>query len=348
MRWLWRFRWSTQRRAIVSGLISLLTLFLGVATIWGALTIADLDRGPLGMRSTNRAGGLTLPVRRPVSALINPKHQLSIFLGVATLATLTCGWLLGDLLHRGHLEHIEQQQTYGGAQWGPTAGGLSHSLRNPLNALYLTLYRLHRAPAIRSDVKLNDLCEQIRKQLDRIDILLGEFLQFARPETTPPVRIAALDVVERVHRFLEPEMRRRGIGVERQDSLPSPLVRIDVHQFEQIVLNLLLNAQQVTPEGGRISIRLSEQRGWMILDVIDQGPGIPESIRERLFEPFVTTRPGAAGLGLATVRRFARDHGGWAVLLSTGSTGSCFRVVLPAYRSARRIGITLPYWAATV
>ncbi|MFP5304391.1 MAG: ATP-binding protein, partial [Gammaproteobacteria bacterium] len=103
----------------------------------------------------------------------------------------------------------------------------------------------------------------------------------------------------------------------------------DAEQITQVLLNLIMNALQVLPRGGRIEIATREERERLVVEVADDGPGIAPEDRGRVFEPFVFRREGGTGLGLAVVRRILRQHGGDVVADATALGGALFRVWLP-------------------
>jgi signal transduction histidine kinase len=111
--------------------------------------------------------------------------------------------------------------------------------------------------------------------------------------------------------------------------------RIDRDRVRQILLNLLNNAQDAAGQGGQISVALEHSDGWADVIVSDNGPGVPEEDRERVFEPFYTTKEKGCGLGLSLVKRFAEEAGGTARCESKAGRGARFRVRLPEKSAAR-------------
>nr|WP_243846299.1 ATP-binding protein [Rhizomicrobium palustre] len=109
------------------------------------------------------------------------------------------------------------------------------------------------------------------------------------------------------------------------------MAKADRDQLYRIILNLLRNACEAAGETGNVEVRASNLESVLAIDIADSGPGIAASLREKLFQPFVTSgRPGGSGLGLSIARDLARAHGGDVVLLASGPQGTVFRVTLPA------------------
>ena len=121
-----------------------------------------------------------------------------------------------------------------------------------------------------------------------------------------------------------------GVGIELAAPGPPLRVALSDDSLRQVVLNLVLNALDVTPRGGRVRLLLGAADGLAELRVEDDGPGVPEALRERVFEAFFSSRTEApGGLGLAITRRIVEEAGGSVAALAHGSGGSCFRVRLP-------------------
>jgi two-component system sensor histidine kinase HydH len=167
-------------------------------------------------------------------------------------------------------------------------------------------------------------------ELRRIERLLDLVLAHARPGASPragdraELSAACGSVIQLVsHRAAD-----LGVAVEL-DAQALPEVALSEDGLRQVVLNLVLNALDATPRGGRVRLVTRLRRGAAELRVEDEGPGVPDALRERVFEPFFSTRPdGAGGLGLSISRRIVEEAGGEMAVLSE-EDGGCFRVRLP-------------------
>jgi two-component system sensor histidine kinase HydH len=217
---------------------------------------------------------------------------------------------------------------------GQVAAGVAHEVRTPLGILRSSAQILGRSlPPERADSA--ELVEMIVGEVDRLDRVVAGLLEIARPhepliESTPlgPVVARALD-------FVDAQARQKGITIGRVLSGDPWPARCDPAQMYQVALNLIVNALQILPAGGEITVRtLPPHNGRVSFEVSDNGPGIAPELRERIFAPFFTMREGGTGLGLALVQRIVQAHQGTVSVDSELGRGTTFRVELPAAREA--------------
>jgi signal transduction histidine kinase len=172
------------------------------------------------------------------------------------------------------------------------------------------------------------------EELRRIERLLEAVSQQARPPSAPSAD--AIGEIEPAVRSvaqlatLRAVVRRVRVEVDVAGSLAP--ARIAGDALRQILLNLALNAIEATPEGGGVRISALERGDAIEIALEDEGPGVPEALRARVFEPFFSTKAQPGGLGLAITRRLVEDAGGTIEVESRTPTGSRFRVTLPAAR----------------
>ncbi len=219
---------------------------------------------------------------------------------------------------------------------GTMTAGLSHEIRNPLNAAALQLTvlerRIQRLPRT-SQASLLEPLHLVRDEIRRLDHILEDFLQFARPREFVPQSVDVVPVLTKVLDLLEGEAERRGIRVERQLE-PVPPIAGDEERLRQVVMNLALNAMEAIPSGGwlRIVSRPTDgERGVEIL-VDDSGRGVPVELRDRIFEPFFTTKAKGSGLGLSIVHAIVTQHGGAIAVDDAPEGGARFVLRLPRAR----------------
>lgn len=218
------------------------------------------------------------------------------------------------------------------------AGGLAHELRNPLSTIRMNLGLLVE------DLELGDNPQQqrigrkletIQKECTRLDELLNAFLQFARAgEPDLQERDISRLVAEFID-FYQPEARSHGIDISPHLSASLPPVMIDANLLRVVLLNLARNAQQAMPDGGQLEIQTAARDGRVILQVIDNGPGMPEAVRRKLFDVFFSTKPNGSGLGLPTVRKIVEAHDATIEVESEVGRGTRFTLSFPAARSSR-------------
>jgi hypothetical protein len=209
---------------------------------------------------------------------------------------------------------------------GRLAAGLAHEIRNPIAAIRL---KAENALAANDDGRRSDALQTILGQVARLDGLLRDLLAMTQRKQIHPAEVDVVAFVrEAIERYRE-LAAANGIKLEAGpiDPGPSPPM-LDAEQMHRAVDNLILNAIQNTLAGGTVTVAALRRDGLLQLQVHDTGPGVPEPIRERLFEPFVTGRADGTGLGLAIVREIARAHGGEARYLPQPG-GSLFEIDTP-------------------
>jgi signal transduction histidine kinase len=213
------------------------------------------------------------------------------------------------------------------AAWAELARQVAHEVKNPLTPIQLSaehLRRVYRDASADLGATLESCTDTILKQVRILRGIVTEFSAFARPPATvltpedAPALLAAALAPYRT--ALPPGVR---LSIEVADGVPPVLA--DRRLVERAVVNLVENALQAVGQAGTIAVRLCREQERVAIEVEDSGPGIDPEIRERIFEPFFSTKTGGSGLGLALVKKIAEDHGGGVALESQpGST----RVVL--------------------
>ncbi|HSM94281.1 MAG TPA: ATP-binding protein, partial [Anaeromyxobacteraceae bacterium] len=193
---------------------------------------------------------------------------------------------------------------------GSLAAGLAHEIGTPLNVISATAELLQLDGTAAQNARLG----QIVAETERISRLVRELLSFARAGREGPSEIPVAEAVERVLSFVGVLLDRKRVAVERDVAADLPPVLADPDALQQVLLNLLVNAVQAVAEGGRVGVRARrgvEEGGAVVtIEVHDDGPGVPEPLRERVFDPFFTTRADGTGLGLAVCARVVASHGG--------------------------------------
>ncbi len=212
------------------------------------------------------------------------------------------------------------------------AAGVAHELGNPLNSLNIHLQLLERklrksSPQVHDAVR--DQLEIARGEIKRLDFIIAQFLSAIRP-TRPQLESEDLNqLIRDAARFLEPEIADRRLTLKLELRADLPLLRVDPGQMKQAFYNLIRNATQATPPGGRITIRSDLGEYQIIVTVNDTGTGIPPEQMGHLFEPFHTTKEKGTGLGLLIVRRIVREHGGEIAIESAENKGTRITIHLP-------------------
>jgi signal transduction histidine kinase len=217
------------------------------------------------------------------------------------------------------------------------AGGFIHEIKNHLNTLSLNLQLLGEDlenPQTPRERKAADRVGRLTEECRRLVDLSNDFLRFARVADLHAVPTPLGDLVTRLVDFLGPTARAQNVDI---NWFPAdlPAVPLDAELFEKVLLNLMLNAEDAMPDGGTLTIQARAEGGWVVLDVIDTGCGMTPDVAARAFRPFVTTKPGGHGLGLATAKKIVLAHGGTIDLQSEPGRGTKFTVRLPVSREAQ-------------
>ena len=216
---------------------------------------------------------------------------------------------------------------------GTLAAGLSHEIKNPLNAAALQLTvlerRLKRLP--NATAELLEPLALVQSEIKRLAGFLDEFLQFARPREIARADVDVAALVRDAVEFLRPQAAAAQLTLEA-DVAPLPLLSADAAKLRQSLINLVLNAIQATPPGGSVRVVGGVEEACVCLCVDDSGPGVSEAVRSRIFEPFFTTKDAGSGLGLPLVHSIVQQHGGTIAVETSPAGGARFRVRLPIAR----------------
>lgn len=224
------------------------------------------------------------------------------------------------------------------ASVGKLAAGMAHEIGNPVAAM-LGLLELLASEDLPAEDRL-DYVRRLQKEGDRVHLILRRLLDFSRPQAeastrgaTEQARGSAAHAARSVVELLKPQKQSQGVEVSLHIAEGLPDVCVVESDIEQVLLNLMLNALDEVPHpGGRVSVQLSHSEEWVVLSVEDNGAGVPESLRDRIFDPFVTTKETGkgTGLGLAVCRGIVESAGGSIAVRDAQGGGSCFEVRWPA------------------
>jgi signal transduction histidine kinase len=226
---------------------------------------------------------------------------------------------------------IERQEKL--ASLGVLASGVAHEIRNPLTAIKFRLFSLNQAIP---EVAEQEDAKVVSAEIDRLDRIVKDFLQFARPSDPKLIGLPAERILQKVHDLLKPGLEKQAIEL-RLESSGTTWVEADLQQLEQVLINLIQNSADSIGEEGVITLRVREGRALLagqsravvILEVADTGKGIPAAVEKRLFDPFFTTKEGGTGLGLAIAARIIEKHGGMLRYKSRLYVGTTFKILLP-------------------
>jgi signal transduction histidine kinase len=216
---------------------------------------------------------------------------------------------------------------------GKLAAGVAHSIRNPLTSVNMRLFSLGRTLQLEGPQKED--FDVIAEEIRHIDAIVQNFLEFSRRPKLRPQLVNPSDLVDMTLQLLHHRLKSYEveIRVERKES-PLPMIHADPEQLKEVLVNLIVNACEAMDRGGTIVIREDAPDGpkagrAVRIRVVDNGPGIPESLQDKILQPFFTTKDEGTGLGLSIAARILEEHGGFLDVESKEGEGTTFTIVLP-------------------
>jgi two-component system nitrogen regulation sensor histidine kinase NtrY len=238
-------------------------------------------------------------------------------------------WMGVVMVFEDHSELIRAQRA---AAWREVARRIAHEIKNPLTPIQLSAQRLQKRYAGRfgHDGKVFEECTNtIIRQVEEMKNLVSEFSQFARMPAANPVFSDLNRIVREVIAFYRQAHRSIPFDFEEDTSLPRLL--LDPDQIRRALINLLDNAMDATDRHGPILLatRYDPFLRIAVLEVVDQGSGISREMRERIFEPYTSTKKGGTGLGLAIVKTIVADHNGYIRVRDNTPQGTRFVLEFP-------------------
>jgi signal transduction histidine kinase len=220
------------------------------------------------------------------------------------------------------------------AEIAALAGGLAHEIKNPLSTISLNLElmaeELDESPEMsQRDRRFLQKINTLQRECRNLNQILEAFLQFAR---LGELKCKPRDLNVLVREFIsfyQPQAEDHGIEISPHLAADLPMVEVDDALIRQVLLNLALNAQQAMPDGGLLELQTYPTAGGVCLELIDNGQGMDERTRSRMFQAFFSTRSNGNGLGLPTVKRIVEAHHGTISCESEPGRGTRFIITLP-------------------
>ncbi len=271
-------------------------------------------------------------------------HRLEALFGGGLVLLLAAGaWGTRTLFHETiaplRRQLIESQalaeQREKLASLGVLAAGVAHEIRNPLTAIKLRAYALRQRSG--EGTEGSEDLGVIDGEISRLERIVNDFLLFARPSDPGFAVITPRELFRETLALLTPELAANAIELCVEDGDDDRALRADPHQLKQVLINLIRNAAESIERDGRIVLRACHRRlplaGRMqpvlVLEVEDNGAGIPAEVQARLFDPFFSTKPTGTGLGLSIAMRILEKHGGTLQFQTAPGQGTTFGLVLP-------------------
>jgi len=213
------------------------------------------------------------------------------------------------------------------------AAGVAHEIGNPLNSINIHLQLLERklkkAVPDLYEAELRDLVETSTDEVKRLDHIVDQFLKAIRPSKPQLEPTDVNELLKESMRFLEPEIKDRGLNLTLELRSALPALELDPDQIKQAFYNIVKNATQATTEGGMITIKTDLTDSHILVTFNDTGEGISAENLSNVFQPYFTTKKSGTGLGLLIIRRIVREHGGDIKISSELGSGTSLCLSLP-------------------
>jgi signal transduction histidine kinase len=220
------------------------------------------------------------------------------------------------------------------ASLGTLAAGVAHEIRNPLTAINVRLHSLKKCLAANSSEQEDALV--IGSEIQRLEGIVQHFLQFARPAEPKFVVVSVDSLLAKIQSLFGAQLEKVSIRLNLE-SKPDIWMRVDPHQIEQVLINLVRNSAESIGRDGAITVRVITGTGRLNgrgspvvnIEVSDTGAGIPPEVQKHIFDPFFTTKEEGTGLGLVIASRIIEKHNGTLECRSEPNRGTVFTILLP-------------------
>ena len=306
--------------------------------------LLNQDGPPETVRLSRTLGSASQPLNLETGIRIGLADLFPLLPTILTLAAMALAYLAllaalrqrartGAAIEQARLSALETRLAHASRvnALGEMASGLAHELTQPLTAILAQAQAGRRILDQGEAAALAPVLEDTVAQARRASDILKRFRNWSRPQRAPSSPIDLRDTLRNVQALLAPDAAAHGVRLAFD--APDQPVRVvaDPVKMEQVEFNLVRNAIEATGGlggDGRVTVALKQDESRAVLQVVDNGPGIPDELRPRLFTPFTTTRADGTGLGLALSQRLVERAGGEILLVEEGP-GATFRVVLP-------------------
>jgi two-component system sensor histidine kinase HydH len=260
--------------------------------------------------------GRTAPVSVSASRIVTEEGRL-----------VGCQYILRNLSEIRRLQ-AEVRRREKLAAIGDLAAGVAHEIRNPLSSI--KGYAVYFGGRFEEGSEDRKAAEVMVGEVDRLNRVITELLEFARPSDVKPRPTDVNELVDQALRLIRQDAAAKDIETTTEHAPHTPLAPVDPDRLTQALLNILTNAVQAMEEGGRLTVRVkSDDHAGVRIEVEDTGRGIQPEDVSQVFNPYFTTKAKGAGLGLAIVHKIVEAHGGRVKVASRPGRGSRFTIILP-------------------
>ncbi len=212
---------------------------------------------------------------------------------------------------------------------GLLAARVAHDIRNPLSSIKMQTQLLQSRLRAGPDDQATFM--SVLDDIRQVESVIRDLVDLARPGDLKPEATSVNIVIRDVLQQLSPQFAHRKIAVEMRLAGNLPKVALDVGRFRQALLNVLVNASEAMPTGGRVTIESREETATVVIEICDDGGGIDPKLLDKVFDPFVSTKREGVGLGLVNAKAVVEGHGGRITLSARQPKGTCARISLPIH-----------------
>ncbi len=302
------------------------------------------------LRQESKVGKISGKVLGVFEIVQDLSEDYKAIFGIQILVVITCTVLMGALfvvlvyvVKRGEgiiqkraMERLRLKERLAHAErlssLGEMAAGISHEIRNPLGIIRSSAELLKKKVA-KVDPE-NSIPDIIVEEASRLNRIITDFINYAKPRSPNIAACRVEEVIEKNITFLEAQIKAQGYVIKKnyQNSLPE--IMADGTMLYQSFLNILINAMQSMPEGGRILVEVSSSDHLVTVHFDDEGQGIPNENLGKIWDPFFTTKEMGTGLGLGIVKNIVESHGGSIQIVNRPVRGTRVTVELPVKHKA--------------
>jgi two-component system, NtrC family, sensor histidine kinase HydH len=212
---------------------------------------------------------------------------------------------------------------------GELASGVAHEIRNPINAIGMIAQRLDKEFKVENDSEeYHSITNLLRSEVTRINKIITQFLGYAKPLDIQLKKVNAKEFFHDIYRLFSEQAKIKGIQL-KQSSDQSLIVIIDPELIKQSLMNLVQNAIDAVDRNGKVEINYFKKGNNLVIEISDNGKGIPEKIKNKIFDLYYTTKPEGTGLGLSIVQKIISEHKGTIEVFSEKNKFTKFKITIP-------------------
>jgi len=297
------------------------------------------------LRWEPQLGKITGPVLGVVEIVQDLSGDYKTIFQIQILVVITCTVLMGALfvvlvfvVKRGEgiiqkraMERLRLKERLAHAErlssMGEMAAGISHEIRNPLGIIRSSAELLKKKIA-KIDPQ-NTFPDIIVEEASRLNRIITDFINYAKPREPNMTLCRLEEIIDKNITFLEAQNKEQGCVIKKNFQNHLPEIMADSTMLYQSFLNILINAMQAMPDGGRILVEISSNDRWVTVHFDDEGQGIPSENLDKIWDPFFTTKDQGTGLGLGIVKNIVESHGGGVQIVNRPVRGTRVTIELP-------------------